>query len=237
MTQLYLSRVRLRPDASIAALAPQLLPDDDGERAYAAHRLIWSLFAGDRQATRDFLFRETIAPGRLGERATFMALSPGAPREDHPLLAVETKEFAPALSPGDRLGFSLRANATVTRRDPSGRPKRHDVVMDALARAGVKPGERAPARPAAIDEAGHAWLRRQGEKAGFRLVEDGEQGPVVDGYDRWRFRKLGRDGAISVLDFEGALEVVDPPAFLARLTAGFGRAKAFGCGLMLIRRI
>ena len=32
------------------------------------------------------------------------------------------------------------------------------------------------------------------------------------------------------------IEVTDPPAFLARLAAGFGRAKAFGCGLMLIRR-
>jgi len=34
----------------------------------------------------------------------------------------------------------------------------------------------------------------------------------------------------------GALEIADPAAFLARLAQGFGRAKAFGCGLMLIRR-
>ena len=29
----------------------------------------------------------------------------------------------------------------------------------------------------------------------------------------------------------------DPGAFLVALAAGFGRAKAFGCGLMLIRRM
>ena len=40
----------------------------------------------------------------------------------------------------------------------------------------------------------------------------------------------------SVLDFTGVLEVRDPAAFLAAIARGFGRAKAFGCGLMLIRR-
>jgi CRISPR system Cascade subunit CasE len=39
-----------------------------------------------------------------------------------------------------------------------------------------------------------------------------------------------------VLDFEGVLEVTDPVRFLAALANGFGRARAFGCGLMLIRR-
>jgi len=32
------------------------------------------------------------------------------------------------------------------------------------------------------------------------------------------------------------LTVEDPPLFLVALAAGFGRARAFGCGLMLIRR-
>ena len=34
----------------------------------------------------------------------------------------------------------------------------------------------------------------------------------------------------------GLAEVTYPETFLARLYAGFGRAKAFGNGLMLIRR-
>jgi CRISPR system Cascade subunit CasE len=40
-----------------------------------------------------------------------------------------------------------------------------------------------------------------------------------------------------VLDISGVLEVRDPARFLARLIQGFGRARAFGCGLMLIRRV
>jgi CRISPR system Cascade subunit CasE len=59
----------------------------------------------------------------------------------------------------------------------------------------------------------------------------------ADGYDQ---RHIPRDGkapiTLSTLDFEGVLAVTDPPIFLAALASGFGRARAFGCGLMLIRR-
>ena len=39
-----------------------------------------------------------------------------------------------------------------------------------------------------------------------------------------------------ILDLTGRIEIADPAVFLALLARGFGRAKAFGCGLMLIRR-
>ena len=41
---------------------------------------------------------------------------------------------------------------------------------------------------------------------------------------------------MSNLDFEGQLEVTDPVVFLEKVKAGFGPQKAFGCGLMLLRR-
>jgi hypothetical protein len=48
-------------------------------------------------------------------------------------IAVETKSFAPALSPGDRLIFSLRANATIARpRGDKRAGRRDDVVMAVL---------------------------------------------------------------------------------------------------------
>ena len=51
-------------------------------------------------------------------------------------------------------------------------------------------------------------------------------------------RKLGRHGiVVSTLDFEGELRVTDPEAFLSALSNGIGPAKAFGCGLMLVRRL
>ena len=42
--------------------------------------------------------------------------------------------------------------------------------------------------------------------------------------------------AFSTLEFEGLLTVSDPDAFLSGIARGFGATKAYGCGLMLIRR-
>ena len=82
-------------------------------------------------------------------------------------------------------------------------------------------------------EAGRAWLARQGDRHGFRPDEE----VAVDGYERRQVPREGGGMAVfGVLEFEGVLTVEDPARFLAALTAGFGKARAFGFGLMLIRR-
>jgi CRISPR system Cascade subunit CasE len=175
MNDLYLSRVMLRREPSIDALVRQLLPDDRGDRAHAAHRLVWSLFAGDTSRKRDFLFRE-MEPGKgiSGSRTSFLVLSHGIPDADHRLLDVESKPFAPALSKGDRLGFSLRANPVqqsgAKKKDgvriEGSKTRRRDVVMDAL-HSVARGGDRIKQRPLLIQQAGYpasaCWhnLRRQ----------------------------------------------------------------------------
>ena len=120
------------------------------------------------------------------------------------------------------------------RRDLSRRRSaKHDVVMDALR---TRPqGERACYRYPAIEEQGLAWLERQGAKARF-LVQSGEVN--VDAYERHRVFRKGspRPMTFSTLDFAGLLRVTDSVSFLAAITRGFGASKAYGCGLMLIRR-
>lgn len=234
---LFLTRATLSQHPSIAAMARQLLPEGSGERAYAAHQLVWSLFAGDEARKRDFLFRE-VDPALAGNytRPAFMVLSAQRPSSDHPFLDVETKPFEPVLRKGQRLWFSLRANP-VRQATHQAEHKRRDVVMHAL--YDLPPEERATARPLAIQQAGLAWLEGQGERNGFRLPtpEDEDQPTLrIDGYEQLRIPRLGRKGVVSVLEFDGELEVTNPEAFLSRLAAGFGRARAFGCGLMLIRR-
>jgi CRISPR system Cascade subunit CasE len=60
---------------------------------------------------------------------------------------------------------------------------------------------------------------------------------MVDGYDQLELPRRRPDAIkIGVLEFEGLLRVTSVEAFLAALARGFGHAKAFGCGLMLIRR-
>ena len=226
---LYLSRARLSRDASVKALLPLLLDDgrEEGRSQHPGHHLVWSLFTDGRERRRDFLWREM-------ERGVFLILSVRRPPDHHPVLEVdEPKPFAPALAAGDRLRFSLRANAVVRRRDPSHlRGAKHDVVMDAL--HGRSSGERSDHRLAAIREQGFAWLERQAEKTGFEVrMED----VGIDGYRQHRVpRRSAPPLSFSSLDFEGILVVRDPAALLAGIARGFGASKAYGCGLMLIRR-
>lgn len=220
------ARARLRRDSPAAALARILVPEETGRRLGAAHSLVWALFADGRERRRDFLWRE-MRPGEL------LILAARMPADPHNLFDLECKPFAPALRPGQRLRFDLRANPVIAvPQGPGQRGKRSDVVMQKLFT--IAPGERAEAREAAVRDAGASWLVRKGEAAGFAIDSDRL---YIDRYERVR---IPRDGAcalvFSTLTFQGVLTVHDPERFLANVVQGFGAAKAFGCGLMLIRR-
>ena len=224
----FLSRARLRRDTSIRALLPVLLGSpQDAARGQLGHRLMWYLFADDVERSRDFLWRET-------EPGTFLMLSVRRPEDPHGLFEMdESKRFAPLLEPGDYLNFSLHANPVVRRRlGPEHRLAKHDVVMHSLRRG---EGERATRRLTTVRDAGLAWLDRQASRSGFQV----DPGAVrVDGYVQHRMPRP-RSGTMSysTLEFDGILRVEDPPAFLRAVTRGFGSAKAYGCGLMLLRRV
>lgn len=226
---LYFTKATLRRDAPIAALRRVMIPDSEGARTTASHRLVWTLFGDSPARERDFLWREA-------EPGVFYVLSSRPPEDRHAMFEVECpKLFAPALQSGDQLEFSLRANATIAKiGQKRGRPS--DVVMDKLYRLPQK--SRAPERPGAIQSAGRAWLAAQGSRHGFALHPDSAniEAVRVIGYRVLRLERAGAPLRIGVLDFEGRLTVQDPKLFLDGVTRGFGRAKAFGCGLMLIRR-
>lgn len=228
----YLSRLRLSRAPSARALDVLLNPAEPGPRIDAHHRLLWAVFADDQDRKRDFLWRDE--GGGL-----FLTLSARPPAASDLFDPPEVQPFAPVLATGDRLAFALRVNATRTEKtgglSRNGKEqKRHiDVVMDAL--HPLPKGERAPARMAAASSAGTRWLAGQGERGGFRLL----QADVADYSVMALPRHIGtRKGQpqFGILDMTGLLEVANPSVFAARLVQGFGRAKAFGCGLMLIRR-
>lgn len=231
---LFLSRARLRSSRgeALSAIAPLLIPDDPKQQAGHAHRILWLLFQDAPDTKRDFLWRDD----RGGK---FMILSRRLPTDPHGLFELDKKPFEPDLVAGQRLQFALRANPTVALKgarppDEQGtraRGQRVDVVMAAL--HGTPSGQRAQHRDRITREASTAWLGSQGAKAGFRI--DGEL--AVDGYTQIGVeRKRGRPAGFSVIDMEGRIEITDPVSFLAKLAQGFGSAKAFGNGLMLIRR-
>lgn len=223
MSALYLSRLSLRRDASLAAIAPLLAPAEKGAAAGAAHRLIWAAFADDPERKRDFLWR-------CDEDRRWLVLSARPPDDRHELFDIESKPFEPALEKGDRLAFALRANAVVTRKDGAGCAKRSDIVMDRL--LAVPKGERAQVRDRLAFEAAGTWLAGQGARSGFRL----EGVPGVAYHTEQIPRHGHRPIELGILDLEGEISVDAPDLFVPALANGFGKAKAFGCGLMLIRR-
>ena len=229
---LYLTRCRLKSDASLKALLPLLLGKANGvgSSQQAGHHLVWSLFADSPNRNRDFLWREMERAG------SFLILSRRLPLDKHSLFVMdEPKPFIPMLEPGDKLGFSLRANPVIRRWDETlRRSRKHDVVMDALRN---HPKEhRAQFRLSAIRDQGYAWLERQAGRSGFAVRPEDVR---IDGYQQ---NQVSRDASshsmsFSTLDFQGALEVRKPEQFLACISNGFGASKAYGCGLMLIRRV
>lgn len=219
---LYLSHIRLARSPAAQALTPLLLPQDSAARRAAQHNLLWSVFADGPARRRDFLWRE--------ERdGSFLTLSARPPVQTDLFQPHQVRDFAPALAPGDRLAFQLRCNATRTRRDGA----RVDVVMDALHTIAL--GHRAPERMRLATQEGAAWLGRQGERAGFRVIEAEAADYITEVLAGHRGPRKGQP-QFGILDLTGRIEITDPGAFLTQLPLGFGRARAFGCGLMLIRR-
>ncbi|WP_432415801.1 type I-E CRISPR-associated protein Cas6/Cse3/CasE [Chromohalobacter israelensis] len=228
---MYLSSVRV----DLNALTREQLFDVLEGGAYTAHQLLWTLFADTSEGERPFLFRqemEEAANGKSQGLPRFYVYSTRRP-EAVAGLDVQCKPFAPQLAKGERLAFRLRANPTVAKSAGEGqRSHRADVLMNA--RKPFSPGERtSQACVDAMETAAREWLASRAPSWGFHLPV----APEVGAYRQHALPKdKGRPIRFSSVDYEGLLEVTDPGRLIETLAHGVGRAKAFGCGLMMLRR-
>lgn len=254
---MYISRIEVAESIAQHSQLGSVLKD----QTYGIHRLLWDLF--DKRV----LFREESSREQLGRKRNlplYYVLSERPPKSESPIFNVETKSFSPSLKEGDLLNFRLRANPTVAKKDgKSKHSKRHDVVMDAQRqwllsaceeRRLSLEGKKGDLRRRLLDhqdfagtvgrqklteelgkttqEVSRTWLSSRGEKNGFHLEK------VVETAYRWHaLPEKNRKAGFSSLDYEGILSVTNPERFKEMLVKGLGPSKAFGCGLMLIRRI
>ncbi|MCB1823776.1 MAG: type I-E CRISPR-associated protein Cas6/Cse3/CasE [Candidatus Competibacteraceae bacterium] len=220
VTRGYFSRIELHDSADARVFVARF-----GLEGYGLHQALWRLFVTDPGIQRDFLYRVIDD----AERPAFYVVSARPPVANSRVWRVRSRDYKPCLRAGDRLAFSLRANPTVKRASaPGARSVRHDVVMDAHQR-GMAPDPTG----GLYDQPGLAWLTPRSAAAGFRVEKT-----RIDGYRRHQLYKRGGSPIVfSTLDFEGVLTVTEPTAFCRSLMSGLGPAKAFGCGLLLVRRV
>lgn len=222
MKTLYLSRLYINKQAPIRALSRLLSPDDPNKALDAHHRLIWTLFSDHGDRKRDFLWR-------YAGKGKFYTLSERPPIRNDLFRSPDTKEFSPELNTGSKLSFLLRANATKERSHVK-ENRRVDLVMDMLYEVPVE--ERAARRMEYAGRAARDWMDRQAEAKGFSptriVVEDYSVRSIQYG----KHRKV----SFGILDIVGEIEVTEPKLFVSHLARGFGRAKSWGCGLMMIKR-
>lgn len=240
----YFSRIRLdtaHPDAGAAV--QQLLRDD----AYEDHRLLWQFFPASPGIERDFVFRRM--EGADGNAASlFYAVSGRQPQSPHPAWLVESKPYEPELRAGQELAFELRINPVQSRKRDDGGARRDDVVMHAkhqfAQRAGYDawrdiPQNQRPQPYELIHEAVSNWFCGDEANGSIAARNGFFARPAqlhVNGYRQHRMRRKQTDIRVSTVDISGLLTVRDPELFVAALRNGIGKAKAFGCGLMLVRR-
>lgn len=204
---------------------------------YADHQWLWRLFPAAAGTPRDFLFRRHAANGL----PRFYVVSQRRPEPNQQGWKIQTRDYAPQIDVGTSLNFELRANPTV-RHGRDGKSKRHDVVMEAkrqllascnLPRWADWDDDTKPALYSIIQQSCSAWLGRQGERMGFWIDADSL---VVEAYEQ-QGERTDRKLQFTTVDFSGRLTVTDPAAFADALARGIGHAKAFGCGLLLVRRM
>jgi CRISPR system Cascade subunit CasE len=92
-----------------------------------------------------------------------------------------------------------------------------------------------------IDQTLEHWFIKQGERLGFKLVADNNNlSKLQNSAYQWHSLSAkggkGDKAGFSSVDFAGELQITDMEKFKETLFAGIGRSKAFGCGLLLVRR-
>jgi len=210
---------------------------------YEQHQWLWQFMVAAPGTVRDFLFRRRDGDNNL---PGFYLVSARKPESISSAWDVKLMDYDPKLQTGQQLEFELRANPVVSHKI-DGKAHRDDVVMHEKKRLLVERGlqhwsdwpDDDPKKPLLYDLIQSTclqWIERRAEGSGFKLLltNDGSKTIRIDGYTQHRVEK--KDVQFSTVNFTGKLEITDSKLFKKILFNGIGKAKAFGCGLMLVKK-
>jgi len=197
-------------------LSKVLLKPGRLDNAWEWHRALWTLFPGiERQENTPSPFLFWVERMHLVEGASVLMYSTLEPMpESDKATVLSKKRFEPQFHEGQRLHFLLTANVTKTIRDE------------------VDP-ERKIRVPLLKEEQQRAWL---GRKLSENVLVDVDSVGIQE-HPPVYFRKGNKPGKIVLTTFEGIFQVQHPESLNTMLSRGVGAAKAFGCGLLLVRRV
>jgi len=223
----YFCKVEYRPQAGadIRALAGM------HDNPYLQHQKLWTLFDQPQGSERPFVFHHQLG---ATSAPTFWVISNLPVRSDAPDWKVRQKAYQPQFALGHHLAFELRANPVLKRKGIDEKSRRYDPV--ALALKQLPKIERAQARKDWVLHKLTDWLAARSGAYGFEVMIDKT---AVARYEQLRFGKTrsAQPMQISVVDFVGQLIVTDVARFTEVAHKGFGAAKGFGCGALLLRPV
>ena len=190
---------------------------------YGEHQLLWKFFEKYKDTKRYFLYRQE----HDNRKFKYYVLSENIPSNFmEPNIHIESKEYNPRLSIGQPLTFSIRVNPTVTLGN-----KRHDIIMHKKRQYTHQ--ENKPPLQQIIQDSGTKWFEKQAGKNGFSFKPEMI---VVNSYQQHKSNRKHKKISYSTVDISGNITVEDVSLFRNALFRGIGKSKAFGCGLMLIKK-
>lgn len=187
---------------------------------YDWHRALWRLFPDHERESRDssdqdrqgFLFCVDRLQAEQGAIVLLQSNHKPLQEADGVALLAPSKEFIPQLATGTLLHFQLTANPVKTIRDAHNPELKKRVPL--------------------IDEKQQTeWLKRQ-----LAIGASLSQVVITPNPPLFFSKKGAQSGKILTATFEGILQVNDVLGFQRIHRNGIGHAKAFGCGLLLVKR-
>lgn len=187
------------------------------DKDYETHQLMWTLFSFEPpESDREFLY--FLFNGEIfmvSKKAPLLL-----PEHD---FQIQTKSYGYDLPNGSILKFDIRLNPQVCR------DNKKISVMTAYAND-LREEERPYTLNHVAEESSKRWFSKRIEDLGFTVLDF-----RVVSFCHHRFKRS--DGELVVyntIDLNGALQVNHKGLFCKSLFEGIGRARAFGCGMMLV---